>query len=108
MDARTSQPDTTPDPDELKVATEQKLSAFGRARRRREGTRKIVRGAIGIVAVLVLWHIMAGGYAPPQHLPPPPPVAPPARHTQPPHPRQPRLHRPADLLHPLVGLRPPH
>src|SRR5262249_61000463 len=75
MDARTSQPDTTPDPDELKVATEQKLSAFGRARRRREGTRKIVRGAIGIVAVLVLWHIMAGGFDPPEIFPPPLSVA---------------------------------
>jgi len=36
MDARTPQLDATTDPDELKVGTEQKLSAYGRARRRRD------------------------------------------------------------------------
>ena len=75
MDARTLQADATPDPDELKVGTEQKLSAYGRARRRRERTRKIVRGAIGITAVLVLWHVMAVAYDLQQILPPPLSVA---------------------------------
>src|SRR5262245_48909649 len=75
MDARTSPPDTMPDLDELKVETEQKLSAYGRARRRRDRTRKIVRGAIGIAAVLVLWHIMAVAYDLQQILPPPLSVA---------------------------------
>jgi ABC-type nitrate/sulfonate/bicarbonate transport system permease component len=75
MDARTSQPDITPKPDELKVETEQKLSAYGRAHRRRERTRKIVRGAIGIAVVLVLWHIMAVAYDLQQILPPPLSVA---------------------------------
>src|SRR5262245_47821627 len=70
MDARTLQADATPDPDELKVGTEQKLSAYGRARRRRERTRKIVRGVIGITAVLVLWHVMAVAYDLKQILPP--------------------------------------
>src|SRR5262245_29786923 len=75
MDARTLQADSTPDPDELKVGTEQKLSAYGRARRRRERTRKIVRGAIGIATVLVLWHVMAVAYGLQLILPPPLSVA---------------------------------
>src|SRR5690349_14261568 len=75
MDARTSQPDIRPEPDELKVEAEQKLSAYGRARRRRERIRKIVRGSIGIAAVLILWHIMAVAYDLQQILPPPLSVA---------------------------------
>src|SRR4051812_34266464 len=71
MDARAPQLDARPDPEELKLGTEQKLSAYGRARRRRERIRRIVRGAIGIVAVLVLWHIMAVAYDLEQILPPP-------------------------------------
>src|ERR1700720_1341514 len=75
MDARTPSPDATKDPDESKAGTEQKLSAYGRARRRRERIRKIVRGAIGIVTVLVLWHVMAVAYDLQQILPPPLSVA---------------------------------
>jgi ABC-type nitrate/sulfonate/bicarbonate transport system permease component len=75
MDARTPRPDAVPDTDELKVGTEHKLSAYGRARRRRERIRKIVRGAIGIAAVLVLWHVMAVSYDLEQILPPPLSVA---------------------------------
>ena len=75
MDARTPSPDATKDPDELKLGTEQKLSAYGRARRRRERIRKIVRGAIGIATVLVLWHVMAVAYDLQQILPPPLSVA---------------------------------
>src|SRR5215471_17147306 len=33
----------------------EKLSAYGRARRRRERTRRIIRGAIGIFAPLAVW-----------------------------------------------------
>ena len=74
MDARTPSPDATRDPDE-KAGTEQKLSAYGRARRRRERIRKLVRGAIGIATVLVLWHVMAVVYDLQQILPPPLSVA---------------------------------
>ena len=66
MDARTPGSDATKSAvassDELQAGTEQKLSAYGRARRRRERTRKIVRGAIGIAFVLVLWHVMSIAY----------------------------------------------
>ena len=62
MDARTPKADETATADELQAGTERKLSAFGRARRRRERTRKIIRGAIGIAAVLVLWHVMSVAY----------------------------------------------
>src|SRR5262249_36030097 len=75
MDARTAQPVATPDTDEGKVGAAHKLSAYGRARRRRERIRKIVRGAIGLAAVLVLWHIMAVAYDLEQILPPPLSVA---------------------------------
>src|SRR5262245_40693174 len=75
MDARTPGLDATKGPDELNVGTEQKLSAYGRARRRRERTRKIIRGAIGIVTVLALWHLMAIAYDLQQILPPPLSVA---------------------------------
>ncbi len=71
MDARAPQHSLSPDAEELKLGTEQKLSAYGRARRRRERTRKIARGAIGVAAVLVLWHVMAVAYDLQQILPPP-------------------------------------
>src|SRR5438270_6349641 len=74
MDARTPGSDAIPDT-ELKIGTEQKLGAYGRARRRRERIRKIVRGAIGIAVVLVLWHIMAVAYDLEQILPTPLSVA---------------------------------
>jgi hypothetical protein len=44
MDARTSQPDTAAESGELKVGTKLKLSAYGRARRRQERIRKMIRG----------------------------------------------------------------
>ena len=61
--------------DDLQAGTEQKLSAYGRARRRRDRTRKIIRGTIGIVSVLVFWHVMAMAYDLQQILPPPLSVA---------------------------------
>src|SRR3954447_4882028 len=75
MDARAPGTGTTSDPGELKAGIAQKLSAYGRARRRRERMRKIVRGATGIAAVLVLWHVMAVAYDLQQILPPPLSVA---------------------------------
>jgi NitT/TauT family transport system permease protein len=66
MDARTPSSDATKsDPAsvaDLQVGAEQKLSAYGRARRRRERMRKIIRGAIGIAVVLVAWHVMSVAY----------------------------------------------
>jgi ABC-type nitrate/sulfonate/bicarbonate transport system permease component len=66
MDARTPGSDATKSEaassDELQAGTEHKLSAYGRARRRKERTRKIIRGAVGIAFVLVLWHIMSIAY----------------------------------------------
>jgi len=75
MDARTPNADGTATGDDLQVGTEQKLSAYGRARRLRDRTRKIIRGAIGIAVVLVLWHVMAVAYDLQQILPPPLSVA---------------------------------
>jgi ABC-type nitrate/sulfonate/bicarbonate transport system permease component len=53
----------------------QKLSAYGRARRQRDRRRRIIRGAIGIGAVLVIWQVMAVAYNLQQILPPPLAVA---------------------------------
>jgi ABC-type nitrate/sulfonate/bicarbonate transport system permease component len=75
MDARTPTTDAATNGDDLQVGTEQKLSAYGRARRRRDRTRKIIRGAIGIAFVLALWHVMAVAYDLQQILPPPLSVA---------------------------------
>jgi ABC-type nitrate/sulfonate/bicarbonate transport system permease component len=75
MDARTPQTDATTDTDELKLGTEQKLSAYGRVRRRRDRIRRITRGAIGIAFVLLFWHVMAVAYDLQQILPPPLSVA---------------------------------
>lgn len=75
MDAQTLSPEAVTDADELKIGTEQKLSAYGRARRRKERIRKFIRGAIGIAAVLVLWQVMAVAYDLEQILPPPLTVA---------------------------------
>jgi NitT/TauT family transport system permease protein len=75
MDARTPNADGTTTGGDLQVGTEQKLSAYGRARRRRDRRRKIVRGAIGILFVLVFWHVMAVAYDLQQILPPPLSVA---------------------------------
>jgi NitT/TauT family transport system permease protein len=49
----------------------EKLSAYGRARRKRDRRRRIIRGAAGIIAVLLLWQVMAYGYDLQQILPPP-------------------------------------
>jgi ABC-type nitrate/sulfonate/bicarbonate transport system permease component len=80
MDARTplseaTKPGAKPESEEIRVGADQKLSAYGRARRRRDRIRKIIRGAIGIAIVLVLWHVMAVVYDLQQILPTPLSVA---------------------------------
>jgi len=75
MDARTPQTEATADAHEAQDGNEQKLSAFGRARRRRERIRKVVRGATGIAVVLVAWHVMSVAYDLQLILPPPLSVA---------------------------------
>jgi NitT/TauT family transport system permease protein len=71
MDALT--PTTDPaDVDESSAAGErEKLSVYGLARRRRERRRKIIRGSIGVMAVLIIWQVMAVAYNLQQILPPP-------------------------------------
>jgi ABC-type nitrate/sulfonate/bicarbonate transport system permease component len=68
-----------PSTDETPLAAEgragEKLNAYGLARRRRERRRKIIRGAIGLAAVLVLWQVMAVAYDLQLILPPPLTVA---------------------------------
>jgi ABC-type nitrate/sulfonate/bicarbonate transport system permease component len=64
-----------PDADAAMRESGEKLSAYGRARRARERRRKIVRGTIGILTLLVLWHIMSVAYDLQQILPPPLAVA---------------------------------
>jgi len=53
----------------------ERLTAYGRTRRRRERLRKIVRGTIGIVTLLMVWQVMAVAYDLEQILPPPLDVA---------------------------------
>jgi NitT/TauT family transport system permease protein len=52
-----------------------RLTAYGRTRRRRERVRKIVRGTIGIATLLAVWQVMAVAYKLEQILPPPLDVA---------------------------------
>src|SRR3954464_15643124 len=75
MDARTPKADETEKSGEVLTGAEHRLSAYGRARRRKERVRKIVRGAIGIACVLVVWHVMAIAYDLEQILPTPLAVA---------------------------------
>jgi ABC-type nitrate/sulfonate/bicarbonate transport system permease component len=71
MDALAPSTDETP----LEPRVGEKLNAYGLARRRRERRRKIIRGAIGLAAVLVLWQVMAVAYDLQLILPPPLTVA---------------------------------
>jgi NitT/TauT family transport system permease protein len=75
MDAPTSTSVSTNASELTGVGPVERLSAYGRARRRREQRRKIVRGAIGIVVVLIVWQIMSVAYDLEQILPPPLAVA---------------------------------
>ncbi|MEA2919202.1 MAG: NitT/TauT family transport system permease protein [Bradyrhizobium sp.] len=53
----------------------ERLNAYGRARRRREKRRAIIRGAVGIFALLAIWQVMSIAYDLQQILPPPLAVA---------------------------------
>ena len=62
MDARTPSDEPATTRDEDVTGVEAKLSAYGRAKRRRERIRKIIRGAVGIATVLLIWQVMAVAY----------------------------------------------
>jgi NitT/TauT family transport system permease protein len=70
MDARTPSPDDT-----AELGASEKLSAYGLARRRRDRNRRILRGAIGVATLLLIWQVMAVAYDLQQILPPPIAVA---------------------------------
>jgi ABC-type nitrate/sulfonate/bicarbonate transport system permease component len=75
MDARAIQTDTTPKLDQPPGGAAERLNEYGRARRRRERLRKGLRGACGILVVLVVWQVMSIAYDLQQILPPPLAVA---------------------------------
>jgi ABC-type nitrate/sulfonate/bicarbonate transport system permease component len=68
MDALTPPPGTTGLPT---FGDKEGLSAYGRARRQRERRRRILRGTVGVLVVLVIWQVMAVAYNLEQILPPP-------------------------------------
>jgi ABC-type nitrate/sulfonate/bicarbonate transport system permease component len=74
MDALAPQPETTSLP-QGSFTSGATLSAYALVRRQRDRRRRIVRGAIGIGGVLILWQIMAVTYDLQQILPPPLTVA---------------------------------
>jgi NitT/TauT family transport system permease protein len=71
MDAMTPITGTTENAELTVLGEGEKLSAYGRARRRRDRRRRIIRGSIGVLAVLVIWQVMAVAYNLQQILPPP-------------------------------------
>jgi ABC-type nitrate/sulfonate/bicarbonate transport system permease component len=75
MDAIAPAPETAASGGEAPLGAGEKLSAYGRARRKRSRRRRLIRGAIGIAAVLLLWQAMAVAYNLQQILPPPLTVA---------------------------------
>ena len=75
MDARAPTPDALASPDMAEPGAQEKLTAYGLARRRRERLRKIFRGAVGVTLVLVVWQVMATAYDLELILPPPLSVA---------------------------------
>jgi len=75
MDARTPATEIADPAEPVESNTGEKLSAYGRARRQRERRRKIIRGAIGIATLLVIWQVMSVAYDLQQILPPPLAVA---------------------------------
>src|SRR3954447_12892617 len=74
MDARTPEGSEAM-PDNPVSGAEEKLSAYGHAKRRRERLRGLVRGAVGVATVLLIWQVMAVAYNLQQILPPPLSVA---------------------------------
>jgi ABC-type nitrate/sulfonate/bicarbonate transport system permease component len=75
MDARTPPPDATAAPEAAVAGVGEKLTAYGLARRRRERRRRMVRGAVGILALLAIWQAMSVAYDLQLILPPPLAVA---------------------------------
>jgi NitT/TauT family transport system permease protein len=71
MDTAASAPESQDQRDDAALSVGEKLSAYARARRSRDRRRRLLRGAIGIAVVLVLWQIMAVAYNLQQILPPP-------------------------------------
>jgi len=71
MDALTPSSDEISNPPVAEHRVGEKLNAYGLARRRRERRRKIIRGAIGLATVLLLWQVMAVAYDLQLILPPP-------------------------------------
>jgi ABC-type nitrate/sulfonate/bicarbonate transport system permease component len=75
MDARTPLLEETAIPEMAAAGAGEKLNAYGLARARRERRRKIVRGTIGIAALLGVWQAMSSAYDLQLILPPPLAVA---------------------------------
>jgi NitT/TauT family transport system permease protein len=75
MDARTPSPENAAIPEAAGLDAREKLSAYGRARRRRERNRRLIRGTIGIAVLLAIWQLMSVAYDLQQILPPPLAVA---------------------------------
>jgi NitT/TauT family transport system permease protein len=71
MDALTPPPEAIENGEQSALGDGDKLSAYGRARRKRVRRRKIIRGTVGVLAVLVIWQVMAVAYNLQQILPPP-------------------------------------
>lgn len=75
MDTRTTPLEATALTPAADVHAGAKLTAYSLTRRRRDRRRKLVRGTIGLVAILALWQAMAVYYHIEQILPPPLAVA---------------------------------
>ena len=71
MDARVAVPENVESAEAMALTAGEKLSAYGRARRQRDRRRKVVRGAVGIFTLLVVWQIMSVAYDLQLILPPP-------------------------------------
>jgi hypothetical protein len=71
MDARTPPLEETAVAEMAASDAGEKLNAYGLARQRRERRRRIVRGAIGIAALLAIWQTMSIAYDLQLILPPP-------------------------------------
>jgi ABC-type nitrate/sulfonate/bicarbonate transport system permease component len=75
MDVRTPSPDEVAIPAASAAGVGEKLNAYGLARRRRERSRRILRGAVGIAVLLAIWQAMSVAYDLQLILPPPLAVA---------------------------------
>ena len=71
MDARTPSSEETAVHEAAAAGVGEKLNAYGLARRRRERRRRMIRGAVGILALLAIWQAMSVAYDLQLILPPP-------------------------------------